>query len=457
AGVITSAVSDLSAELPQRGYPFANVPEPRIVIDHETRTATLSLDVEPGPIGTYDGIRIVNEDAPFGARHVERLARFAPGDTYDGEDIQDLRRALIATGIVGNVSVDVVEAQPETDGQVPVDLALSIAPAPPRTLAAQIAFDTEDGLQLEGSWQHRNLFPPEGALTVTGIAGTEEQLLAVDLRRSNYKARDRAIGARLALFSEDRDAFFNRGISALAFLERETNLIWQKRWTYRLGPELLLTEERDRSRIVGGRASLETYYVAAFPMRLAYDGTDDLLDPTESFRLAGEVSPEVSFEGGTFGYARTQAEASTYMPLTEERDFVLAGRGLVASIAGSGRRNIAPSRRLYAGGGGSVRGFGFQDVGPEDADGDPLGGRSKVEGSLEARYRFGDFGAVGFVDVGQVYTDVTPTFQDLRVGVGIGGRYFTSFGPIRVDVATPLDRRPGEPRVAVYVSIGQSF
>lgn len=452
-GVIEASMEALRVYLPDEGFPFAEIAEPDIVVDHETRTATIELDVDRGERARFGEVRVAS-DAIFTARHIERLARFRRGDVYRAEAVEDLRRALIATGLVGSVVITPEPTGRRIDGNAEVAILVDIQPAPLRTVAGQIGFSSTDGFRIEGSWQHRNLFPPEGAFTVRGVAGTEEQLLAAELRRSNYKARDRTIGIRFAAQRQDRDAFFAQGIGAIAYLERETNLIWQKRWTYRIGPELLFTEERDRS---APGAPVDSFVIAAFHGRLSYDGTDDLLNPTEDIRVTGEIIPEFSLQDGAFGYARAQLEASTYLPLAEDRSFVVAGRGLVGSIVGAGRRRIAPSRRFYAGGGGSVRGFGFQDVGPEDADGDPLGGRSVVEFSLEGRYRFGDFGLVPFIDAGQVYTSSQARLSDLRVGVGVGARYFTRFGPIRVDFATPLDRRSGEPAVAVYVSIGQAF
>jgi translocation and assembly module TamA len=153
---------------------------------------------------------------------------------------------------------------------------------------------------------------------------------------------------------------------------------------------------------------------------------------------------------------------------------VIAGRTRLGSIVGIPRDDLAPSRRLYAGGGGSVRGYGFQQIGPretipnpdfdpEDPEAEPeflsapLGGRSLAEFAIEARYRFGNYGVVAFVDAGQVYESQYPTFDNLRFGVGIGGRLYTNFGPVRIDIATPIDRRPDESWLAVYVSIGQAF
>ena len=104
-----------------------------------------------------------------------------------------------------------------------------------------------------------------------------------------------------------------------------------------------------------------------------------------------------------------------------------------------------------------MRGFGYLQLGPKDINNDPIGGRSLNEFALEGRYRFGNFGVVGFFDAGQTYESSTPKFNDWRVGVGVGGRFYTNFGPVRLDIATPLNRRKGDPRVSVYVSIGQAF
>ena len=135
--------------------------------------------------------------------------------------------------------------------------------------------------------------------------------------------------------------------------------------------------------------------------------------------------------------------------------------GHVGTILGASRGTIAPTRRYYAGGGGSVRGFGFQQVGPMDAAGTPLGGNSIVEASAEARVRFtafgNDLGLVPFVDAGSIATGTVPNFDRLKVGVGLGLRYYTGFGPVRIDIATPVNPGAHDPRVAFYVSIGQAF
>ena len=164
----------------------------------------------------------------------------------------------------------------------------------------------------------------------------------------------------------------------------------------------------------------------------------------------------MSLGRGTNPYARILVEGSTYYPIGDS--IVLAGRLRVGSIPGIDRSSLAPSRRFYGGGGGSVRGFGFQELGPKDPNNDPIGGRSLNEAAFEVRYRFGNFGIVPFVDVGQVYTSTLPRL--LLPARGRGHRravLHPTSAPFRVDVATPIGRREGESAVSVYVSIGQAF
>jgi translocation and assembly module TamA len=327
-----------------------------------------------------------------------------------------------------------------------------------RTVAGELGYGTGEGVRLEASWQHRNFFNPEGALTLRGVAGTQEQLAAVSLRRNNFRRRDQVLTAQISASDVDRDAFAAKTLLLAAGVERQSNFIWQKKWTWSIGGELIATDERDTIEATGEKRR-RTFFIGAIPASMTYDGSDSLLDPSRGFRLGGRVSPELSFHAGTFGYTRAQLDASAYHPVSDR--IVAAGRIRLGTIIGAGRDDIAPSRRFYAGGGGSVRGYGYQRLGPRDVDGDPIGGRSLAEFALEARIRLkafgGDFGIVPFIDGGSLSTESMPDLKDWQLGVGIGARYYTSFGPIRVDVGTPLNPQSGDSRVAVVVSLGQAF
>ena len=446
---VIAARTGLTSLAEESGYPFFTTGEPDIVVDRAADSGTLDLPVDPG--GHYVFGRIVpRKNDLFGARHLGRIARFEPGQTFRRSDVEDLNSALIATGLVSRVTIDPVAS----DRPGEVDLAVDIEPAPPRTIAGEIGYGTGEGFRVEASWEHRNLFPPEGALRVNGVAGTREQLAGVTYRRNNFLGRDRVLTARVLARNAQLDAFDARTLSISANYERLTTLIFQKRWTWFTGPEILYTQERAYNLALGA-VDRQTFYIGAFPSGLFYDGTDDLLNPTRGFRLGGTLSPEISFLGAADGYARTQLDASAYQPVTDR--VVLAGRVRLGSISGTELGLIAPSRRNYAGGGGSVRGYGYQRIGPRDPNGDPIGGRGLAEFSLEARVRFGPFGVVPFIDAGSVTTAQLPDLSNLQYGVGVGLRYYSDFGPIRIDVGTPLNPGPGDGPIAVAVSLGQAF
>jgi translocation and assembly module TamA len=443
----------LRTALGEQGFAEARIGEQDIEINHQTHLATLTLPVTPGPVARFGSFQ-VSGNPPFSPRHLATVARFKPGDPFKRSKVDDLRRALIATGLVSTADVRVV---PVNGGRT-VDLAVRLEPAPSRTIAGELGYGTGEGARLEASWTDRNFFNPEGALTLRGIAGTSEQLLGVQFRRSNFLRRDQVLNLQASAAHREFKAYEARTVQLAGNIERQSNFIWQKAWTWTAGGEILGTDERGVFGASGVKGTRK-FLIAALPASLGYDGSDNLLDPTTGFRLAGRVSPEVSFHGGSFTYARTQVDASAYRPLSER--VVAAGRVRLGTIFGAGAFDLAPSRRFYSGGGGSVRGYGYQQLGPKDLEGDPIGGRGLAEFALEARIRLrqfgGNFGIVPFFDGGSLTTGSLPDASNWRFAAGLGARYYSSFGPIRVDVGVPLNRQRGDGPVAVTVSLGQAF
>ena len=451
---ILAAEANISVVLPQNGYPFANVGQRDILLDGDTGLGDYTLPVATGARSYFGQIRSEGNEA-FGADHVALLRRFKTGDLYDSRLVDDLRAALVATGLLSTVSVEPVAGEgAASDSTLYADLLVRQEAGPARTLAASAGYGTGQGFRAEASWRHRNLFPPEGSLTVAGVAGTQEQAVSVAFARANAGKRDRSIEVSLSAIRGDFDAFEAYTGRLAGTISYVSTPIWQKTFTWSAGVELLATSE-DGFDFARGVRDRRIYYVGALPGQIGFDRSDDLLNPTKGYRLNLRLSPEASLGSGTQFYARAILDGSYYYPIGDS--LVLAARARVGTISGIDRENLAPSRRFYGGGGGSVRGFGFQELGPKDPNNDPIGGRSMNEAAIEARYRFGNFGVVGFVDSGQVYESSIPKFDNMRFGVGIGGRFYTNFGPLRLDVATPINRQPGESKVTVYVSIGQAF
>ena len=456
---ILAEQATLDSALGESGYPFAAIDDPELLVDHDRVEADLSLITTPG--GQYNFGRVTSNMPEFmSGKHLEDIARFDLGETYQRSMEMDLRRAILATGIVGSVTLTPVQTRAPTATEPgEVDIAVEMTKAPLRTLAGSIGYGTDEGFKLAGSWEHRNLFPPEGMLRVRGIAGTREQLAGVTFRKNNFHGRDRILTADAYASTVDFNAYRARTVSLISTYEKVSNLLFQKPFSYSAGIELVATQEReaDANQELGPR---QTYFIAALPLYAQLDTSDDLLDPTQGWRLSSRMSPEISRTNGSESvYLRSQVDASYYRSINDR--VVLAGRGRVASIPGAPIDAIAPSRRLYAGGGGSVRGYGYREIGPRNESGDPIGGRSLVEFSLEARVKTplldGALGIVPFVDAGTVGAGPTPGFNQIQFGAGIGARYDTGFGPLRLDVAFPINPGPNDNWIAVYVALGQAF
>ena len=453
---IQGAEANVSLVLPQRGYPFVKVGDRDILLDDQAEKATgaYTLPVDTGPRSSF-GVLTTTGDPVFGLDHLNVFSRFKAGQLYDSRKTDDLRDALVATSLFSTVAVEPVRTgRINEDGTEAVDLLVRQVKGPPRTLAGEAGYATGQGFKLQGSWTHRNLFPPEGALIATAVVGSQEQGLSGTFRRSNAGRRDKTFSAVVSADHSSYDAFNANTFTVAARWSYDSTPIWQKRITYYYGVELTGTNESVYEFGIGDRVR-RNYGILALPGQIQWDHSDSLLNPTRGYRLKLNLSPEGSIQGSARPYARTQAEADGYFPFGQS--IVLAGKVRVGSILGIARDDLAPSRRYYGGGGGSVRGYGYQRLGPFDPQGNPVGGRSFNEAAVELRYRFGDFGVVPFFDLGNAYESSAPKGSDLRYGAGIGGRVYTNFGPLRFDVATPLNRRPGDSKIALYISIGQAF
>ena len=464
---IMSERADLDTALGNNGFPFAKMDGPELLIDHARTEGDLTMPVHPN--GQYNFGKVISSKPGFlSSEHLQTIARFKSGELYQRDLELDLRRAIIATGLVSSVTITPVEAEPPANGdRGVVNMEVGLTEAKLRTIAGAIGYGSEEGYRIAASWEHRNLFPPEGALRVRGVVGTQEQMAGVTFRKSNFGARDRVLTLDAFVTTLDNKAFNADTAGFTATYEQLSTLLFQKPFSWSIGLELIASDERlafdiDNSSVGNPNPpKRQTYFVAALPGYAQVDTSDDLLNPTKGYRASLRVSPEISNTKGMESfYLRNQADFSYYREIGEDGP-VLAGRVRLGSITGAALDNIAPSRRFFAGGGGSVRGYGYRAIGPRNSEDDPIGGRSLLELSGEVRvptpWFNGALQVVPFVDAGSVGTAEYPDFKDIRVGAGVGVRYMTGFGPLRLDVAAPINPRPSDSPIAVYVSLGQAF
>jgi len=454
APVITAAEANVKLRLPEQGYPFVKLGEHDVVLNPDTHTGDYLLPVDPGARARF-GSLVIKGAPVFPLGQLEVLPRFHADQLYDSRLVEDLRRDLMASGLFATVAVTNLDAGATTaDGAEVVDIQVQGAPAKPHDLSGSIGYQTGLGATAELDWTDHNFAPPEGALTLRGVYGTQQSLAGITFQSSDFRLRDQSLQWVAQVSRETLDAYDADIAQFGVTLARTSTPIWQKVWTWSFGAEALASQETGYDPALAETVR-RTYEIGALPLQVQYDRSDDLLNPTRGYRLSLAPTPEFSLGEGARPYVEETFNATAYEPIL--KDIVLAVRLQLGSIFGAPVQEIAPSQRFYAGGGGSVRGFAYQGVGPKDPAGDPIGGVSSTLMSLESRFRFGDYGLVAFIDSGEIYENPTPNFTGLRYGAGLGFRYYTSFGPLRVDVATPVGRRPGDAPLGVYISIGQTF
>jgi translocation and assembly module TamA len=452
AADVLDAEAQLEAELRNRGHAFARIARREVLVDHDARAMDVVYFAEPGPVSsfgtfTFEGLARVEE--PYARRRLGDLE----GRQFDPRALDRARRRLVGTGLFTTVRTRVA-AQPDASGRVPV--AIDVVERPPRSIGFGAAYSTDEGASVNLRWTHRNLFGAGEQLRLSaelsrllqnGLADAAGRADA-QFRKPDFLIPDLTLRFDTGAIRERPERYDRDAVFAHVALERRLfeNIIG------RFG--LLL----ERSHITQDDVTRD-YTLLALPGALEWDSTDDRLEPTRGWRAELGVTPTLPLSEQGAGYWALHTSARLYLDLgTEPGRTVLALRGGVGSILAANRTDVPADRRFYAGGGGSVRGYAFQSIGPRGANNEPDGGLSLVETSVELRQRFGEsWGAAVFVDAGGAAATRTLGSADLRVGVGGGLRYYTRIGVIRFDVGVPLRVDAETGRFQIYVGIGQAF
>jgi len=448
------AVEGLVKAWRNRGYPEARVKNSRYFLGREARELEAEITLAPGPFVRLGPVE-VEGPAPVDQDYLDALKTWRDGQPWNQAQVEGYLASLRQTGLFQSVEIlAATMGRPTTgesetsEGEIrPVRLAL--APAAARTVGGQVNYDTDFGLGVKAYWEHRNLLGHGDRLRLDLPVWADLQEFTATYRYPFFFRPDQDFIARGGILHQDTEAYRLWSGSLTTGVERRLSRHWRIALTGYLEGGLL--EDPDRP--------LEQFYVAGLPILVNYDQTDDLLDPTRGARLNLATAPYTGAYHERFQVFRTRLEGQAFLPLGTPRA-VLALRGLLGGLWGIDNSQEVPSSlRFYSGGGGSVRGYDYQSVGPRNDRNEPLGGLAQVETGAEARLRFTEsLGAVAFIDGGTVYARADDRlFQELMWGTGAGLRYFTPVGPVRLDVAVPLDRRQGDSPWQLYISLGQSF
>ena len=445
AETIVDGQAQLISLLGRQGYPYATVENRTVRIHHADQTVAVTLDIRARQKTLFGPVSVRGNEQTDTA-YILSLADLKSGALFSLKQLDDARRRLFASGLFETVAIAWPQVYP---GRPDLPVTIEVKERDSRTIALGGFYSSSEGAGVEASWVNRNLFGHGERLEVGTRFAEREMSAYTDFLKPNLFRSDQSLTARADLKALETDAYDQSSASATVGLRRKLN----ERWSAGLATAL------EASRIEEVSKPEQHYLVIGFPGQVVYDGANDLFDPSEGVRLTFDAAPNQVTGDSTDRFILGSVSASAYNEVLADKRLILAARGRVATLLGAEIENIPASRRIYAGGGGSIRGYAYQSVGPLDSLNRPTGGRSLMEMSIEARLRVTDsIGIVPFIDGGTASEDISPTTESWQWAAGLGVRYYTALGPLRFDFAVPLNKRPGiDDPYAIYVSIGQAF
>lgn len=443
AGDVLAAEAAAIQTLRAHGYPDAAVRPREAIVDHAAGEMAVTFRFEAGAPALLGRVRPTPDDV-IGDDLAQRLAPWRPGERYAPQKLTLLRRNAARTGAFASVAAALA---PETDAQGRRDVILTLEPMERRTIELGAGYSTTDGAGAEIEWSRRNLLRRAETLTLGATISAQAQTARAELALPHASALGRTTRYTLAAEREDAGPFDRNAVSAAWAIEAEP------RQAFGLSYGMSASAE-----FYDASAGVENALILTSFLDVIRDSTTVPLDAREGQVLELRVEPSLSTGDATLAFARIIGDARLYETPEAMSNVTFAARaraGYVTPLGGDAT-DLPLDRLFYAGGGGSVRGYAHNSIFPGDPllQIEPVGGRALFEVSTEARARFGGgWGMALFLDGGSAFDEEL----DMRWGAGIGLRYDLGFAPLRIDVATPLDRREGEDDVAVYLSIGQAF
>ena len=452
AAEVVAAQARMLDALRSNGRALAKVEAPDATLDPGAQALDVVFRVDAGPrvdlgpIGVQ-GLDRVNES------YVRRRLLIHPGEQFDPAKIEAARQDLAQLGVFSTVRVRAAEG---LDGAGRIPVTVEVTERPRHAVGFNAAFSTDLGASAGVTWQHRNLFGNAEKLdlgaAVTQLGGSASRgpgyNVTAALTKPDVFVRNQSVTVSLQGIKESLDAYDRTAALAGVQVTRKLDDVWTVTAGV-LGQQSRITQER----------VTRDYTLVGAPVGVRYDSTgpQGLFEPTRGVKAGFTATPTANLRGGG-EFVILQATASTYINLGAPGRSVLALRGTAGSIQGATAFQVPPDQRFYAGGSGTVRGYKYQSVGPRFPSDRPTGGTSLAAATAEFRQRIGEsFGAVVFADAGAVDTRSSPGSGDLRVGAGVGARYYTPIGPIRLDVALPLNKQRKDDAFELYIGIGQAF
>lgn len=451
-GVIQEAVSAGIEGWRQAGHAKAAVATQKITADHRRGQLDASIVLMPGPELRFGQLKLRGHER-MSPRRLAKIAGFPTGKRFDPDKLDVVRQRLRRTGIFNAVSL--VESD-TVSAENTLDATLTVAEAPLRRLGFGAELSSLEGLDLSAFWLHRNLLGGGERLRVDGsVGGIGGSTGGVDY----------GLGARIdrpATLSADTSAFIETEIYRDHEADyTETGARFGVGFEHFFNPRLTgqIALEYGWSEVEDDIGSTARFRRLAVPTSLRWDNRDNALEATKGYYGQLVITPFHGFATTGSG-AQLKGDFRAYRALGEAKRMVLAGRLQFGGVFGSDLAETPRDYLFYSGGGGTVRGQPYQALGVDVLNGGTLrtGGTEFLAVSAELRGKMTEtIGLVAFYDMGYISADGVPASAERwHSGAGIGLRYHTGIGPIRLDLATPVSGETGN-GAQIYLGIGQAF
>ncbi len=443
---ILNAEDTLLDLLHLQGYAFATIRKRDTLADQKSKTITVILEVETGPL-TYFGPTKISGLDRVRECFIYRKLRWRPGDLYDPKKIEKTQEALELSGLFRSVNVTHKEEPTAGDQQLPMEI--NVIEAKQRSLGFGLNYTTELGPGVTAEWEDRNILGEGQKLSLRADIWQRLQEASLSYLIPDFYCQDQNLIWLLDYRHEKVEAFTESAFTLSGIIERQLNE--RLRISYGGMYKLLHSKDSDYN---------GTFDLIKVPLQLRWSNADSLLDPTRGCTINVKITPSLQFLKPQFAYSINTFTGTVYQSLSPDHRHIFAAKLMLGSIVGANKHDIPPPERFYAGSENTLRGYKYLTVSPLDEDHKPIGGRSLFIYSLELRNRIGkNFGWVAFYEMGNVFSDSFPNFnRSLLQSVGLGLRYHTPVGPLRLDFAVPLNRRHHiDKPFQIYFSIGQSF
>lgn len=428
-----------------KGYPMASIKQREVVADQCLKSVSVTLHVDSGPTAFF-GETTISGACSVKKEFFDKKISWKEAKVYDPCRVERTQRLLEASGLFSSILITHGE---EMNCEQQLPMMIEVEEAKHRSIGGGLAYTTERGPGLTAEWEHRNIRGMGEKLSIDVDLWNDLQEVTFLYAQPDYRRRAQDLLWLLEYRHETTRGFREYAFSLSRMIEKQVNE--RIRLSYGGMYKRLVDTHADGN----GR-----YNLFKVPFHLRWSNADSLLDPTKGSSINFKAIPSFQFPEEPFAYCINTLSTTWYKSLTEDSRYIWASKLLLGSIWGSSRRTIPASERFYEGSENVLRGYRFLTVSPLNHDHKPIGGRSMMVLSQELRVRATEtFGYVIFYDVGNVYSEPVPKLSHkVLQSIGVGLRYHTPVGPLRLDFAVPLNRRSHlDNRFQIYLSIGQAF